>query len=280
MTNFQYDVFISYSRDDIDEVRKICAQLDANGISYWIDHNIKGSANFLHEITKYIAQCKVVLFVASRSSANSQWTQKEVLFAINHNKKILPYRVGEFTFESNMELEFVFSNVQWIESHKALISDILALCRDTHVADPIKLQPQPKSKRRSYKGLLFTSLAIAIIAIIFGVYYIYGSHSAESEASRLYDPVTEQWFECSADDGLYPLTRLRLLQPVDIEGMTRDELRLMRNEIYARHGYIFSSRDLQEHFLAQPWYSPRSRDVEAELSEIERRNVLFIKKYE
>jgi hypothetical protein len=59
----------------------------------------------------------------------------------------------------------------------------------------------------------------------------------------------------------------------------------MRNEIYARHGWVFNRRDLEGYFARQPWYRPRgdfySRDqvnrrVEAELTGLERRNIQII----
>ena len=52
----------------------------------------------------------------------------------------------------------------------------------------------------------------------------------------------------------------------------------MRNEIYARHGYIFDSKDLHNHFMKKSWYCPVTKDVK--LSAIEKYNVDFIQQYE
>ncbi len=123
-----YDVFISYSRKDIDEAERLCQELDAAGVKYWIDRNIHGSANFLSEITKNIRQCKVVIFIASNNSANSEWTQKEILYALKRQKKIIPFRIGEFSFDTNDELDFVFSNVQWLENREHVVRDACELC--------------------------------------------------------------------------------------------------------------------------------------------------------
>ncbi|HIE51613.1 MAG TPA: YARHG domain-containing protein [Armatimonadetes bacterium] len=46
----------------------------------------------------------------------------------------------------------------------------------------------------------------------------------------------------------------RELSEADLVGRPRDELRLMRNEIYARHGLRFRSKELQAYFEQQPWY--------------------------
>ena len=54
------------------------------------------------------------------------------------------------------------------------------------------------------------------------------------------------------------------------------ELKIMRNEIFARHGYIFKSTDMQNYFAMQKWYKPTSADVTKELTPIERVNVSLI----
>lgn len=89
--------------------------------------------------------------------------------------------------------------------------------------------------------------------------------------------------DCDEDDAClipYETLRSRKLVQSDIAGMSSSDLRLIRNEIYARHGYIFKSSDLKEYFSQFSWYEPRSRDVSDMLSETELYNVTFIKKYE
>jgi len=83
--------------------------------------------------------------------------------------------------------------------------------------------------------------------------------------------------------GQWPWTSQRPIRPAELEPLSLGELEIMRNEIYARHGWIFRRADLRNHFESQPWYRPRSgnafytnRQVEAELSPIERRNLQII----
>lgn len=66
----------------------------------------------------------------------------------------------------------------------------------------------------------------------------------------------------------------------DLYGLSSYELRLARNEIYARYGYIFKSEELQNYFNSQYWYSPNSSASENSLSSLEKANVNFIKSYE
>ena len=47
----------------------------------------------------------------------------------------------------------------------------------------------------------------------------------------------------------------RYLTEAEIRSLTEDEMRLARNEVYARHGRKFDSEDLQAYFNSKPWYS-------------------------
>lgn len=57
-------------------------------------------------------------------------------------------------------------------------------------------------------------------------------------------------------------------------------LRLMRNEIMASHGYVFSSPDLINYFSKQPWYKPGTDNNAIKLSTIEQLNVELIQTLE
>ena len=78
----------------------------------------------------------------------------------------------------------------------------------------------------------------------------------------------------------YPHTSERLLTESDLLGKSKDEIKIMRNEIFARHGYIFKNKELNEYFSSKNWYHPKSSDVTSELSEIEIKNIEFLKKHE
>jgi hypothetical protein len=54
----------------------------------------------------------------------------------------------------------------------------------------------------------------------------------------------------------------------------------MRNEIYARHGYVFNSADLKKYFGSQSWYKPINNNAAVKLSNIEALNVDILKSNE
>ena len=79
--------------------------------------------------------------------------------------------------------------------------------------------------------------------------------------------------------GRWPGTSVYVLNPDDLLHLSTHDLRLMRNEIYARHGYVFEDQYLQDYFSSQPWYRPRGDNsaVDAALNPVERRNIDIIR---
>lgn len=65
---------------------------------------------------------------------------------------------------------------------------------------------------------------------------------------------TEVRAEVKAADYLLPDAASRYYTEADISGMSVKILCYAKNEIYARHGRKFQSRELQEYFSSQPWY--------------------------
>ncbi len=59
-----------------------------------------------------------------------------------------------------------------------------------------------------------------------------------------------------------------------------EDLRVLRNEIYARRGRIFKDAELQKYFAAQSWYLPNPDFKDEQLSDIEFQNLAAIKKAE
>ncbi len=78
--------------------------------------------------------------------------------------------------------------------------------------------------------------------------------------------------------GQYPESTDRLLTEKDVENATPWGLKVMQNEIYARHGYVFKESDLKAHFRKEKWYKGRERSLKKiKLTEMEKQNVAFLK---
>jgi hypothetical protein len=59
--------------------------------------------------------------------------------------------------------------------------------------------------------------------------------------------------------------------------MFAEDLRVLRNEIYARHGRVFKDAALQKYFTAQAWYKPNPDFKDEMLNDIESQNLVKIK---
>lgn len=66
----------------------------------------------------------------------------------------------------------------------------------------------------------------------------------------------------------------------DLTSLSREELRRLRNTVYARHGRTFDSADLQRYFDSRPWYKPRSDYNESDLTQTDRANIQLIQTME
>jgi hypothetical protein len=87
-------------------------------------------------------------------------------------------------------------------------------------------------------------------------------------------------FEYKTDVGNYPEASQRLLKADDVEEFPKSELEYMRNEIFARHGYCFRKKILRQDFEMQEWYVPNTVDIRGLLTDIEKKNIQLIKRYE
>ncbi len=71
-----------------------------------------------------------------------------------------------------------------------------------------------------------------------------------------------------------------LLNTTYLARFSKADLRLMRNEILARNGWKFQSKDLQDYFGSQNWYRPVADNNTIKLNIIEQTNVQLIKSEE
>ena len=82
---------------------------------------------------------------------------------------------------------------------------------------------------------------------------------------------------------IIPYSDSRVLSDSDLQGITRSDLTLARNEIYARHGRMFKDDDIRTYFESQAWYAgivPADQFSESVLSKTEKTNISTIKAYE
>ncbi len=152
----------------------------------------------------------------------------------------------------------------------------------------------------------------AVVAIIIGIYNISRPNVEEVAVEESAVPQTEQAanpegeeekeaeedeeefsIELPEDQSITPAEDVDYLVPdadtryytkEELSDLDKDQLRLARNEIYARHGRKFKDPELQEYFDGMEWYNgtiaPNDFDDDAELNKYEKANIDLIKSME
>jgi hypothetical protein len=72
----------------------------------------------------------------------------------------------------------------------------------------------------------------------------------------------------------------KVIETEQIDHLSKHDLRILRNTIFARYGYVFVSEDLKEHFSAFRWYNGTKSDVRNELNATDWINIVIIQSLE
>lgn len=149
----KYDVFISYSRKDAAIADQICAALDDQGISYFIDRqSISGGLEFPKVLAEAINGCRIMLYLASLNSYKSKFTNNEVTFAYTEKPEgsILPYIIDGSRLPTEQRLVLANVNIRTIEDHPiqtVLMQDLCKLLQRSYKTPSTAKAPsgnQPK----------------------------------------------------------------------------------------------------------------------------------------
>ena len=108
-------IFISYSRIDKNIVFPFVKRIEQElSTTCWIDYEgIESGSQFEEVIVNAIEESKVVLFMLSDNSINSKWTKREVLYAEDEDKRIVPIIVDDKGLRK--WFKFHFGNVDYID---------------------------------------------------------------------------------------------------------------------------------------------------------------------
>ena len=130
-------------------------------------------------------------------------------------------------------------------------------------------------------------IACAVIILFIGAIFYNRSH-VSSEEQTITNYMNAQ--DTDSDDEvtasalyLMPDSADRYLEVSDIEGYSRDEIQMIINEIYARHGREFHTQENIDYFSAQDWYEPvagkSDEEIDNEFNAYEKANIELLCKY-
>jgi len=97
---------------------------------------------------------------------------------------------------------------------------------------------------------------------------------------QLIDTIRRQQRKVAIAPGDMELFENKTITEAMLRGLSLHELRLLRNEIYARHGRIFKTLWLQQYFGGQAWYDPNEDFKDEEVTGTDKANVETIVAYE
>lgn len=130
------DVFISYSRKNLQRVQDIRIQIEnAIGINCWMDlKNIEsGAVRFTHDIVDGINRCNVFLFMLSLDSQISEFAIRELNYAYSKKKKVVIININNCALTDEFLFMYGLTNmVFWDnkEQKENLIRDLKIWIKD------------------------------------------------------------------------------------------------------------------------------------------------------
>jgi len=107
-----------------------------------------------------------------------------------------------------------------------------------------------------------------------------GLSAIELKNLQLIDTIRRQQRKVAIAPGDMELFENKVITEAMLGGLSLHELRLLRNEIYARHGRVFKTLWLQQYFGGQAWYDPNEDFKDEELTGDAKTNVETIVAYE
>lgn len=94
------------------------------------------------------------------------------------------------------------------------------------------------------------------------------------------NPSTDTTKKTISTDYVIADSNTRIIAEDELASLTPWQLKVARNEIYARYGRAFIHKDLQCYFKTQNWYKIDTNFTESELSSIDTKNIATIQAYE
>lgn len=135
--------------------------------------------------------------------------------------------------------------------------------------------PQPAPAGRNNKvTLIVVAAVLATLLVVGGIAFALRSGGNSSSDSTVPDTIPTTQLE-----RLQQAVSSQVLTTSDIGSLSSNDRRLLRNYIYARHGYIFRDSQLSSYFNGFDWYKGKytsQEDVQAMFNDVEKRNAQLL----
>lgn len=128
-TSFDFDVFISYSRANLDSVKNIVAEIkEATNARLWMDlDGIESGELFEDRIISAINSCETFFFMRSEQSMKSEWALNELAYAKRKEKRIVIISIDNTEMTDKFSFQYYkYDEINWAKEteRKKLIRDL------------------------------------------------------------------------------------------------------------------------------------------------------------
>lgn len=173
------DLFVSYSRDDRERVRRVVDGLEKQGWSVWWDPNILPGERYAQTIDAELKAAKCVLAVWSENSAQSDWVHEEAEDGKTRGI-LLPVLLDDIPIPRGFRrLQTVdLSDWKGDPKHPGWVYVVAAAKRFVQGGPipPIKL---PKTRRQKRAALILNVVSAAALVVIAGGVWWGATHPAQ-----------------------------------------------------------------------------------------------------
>lgn len=211
--------------------------------------------------------------------------EKVVKYSIISNSISL-YSTSEYTYDDNnniIELRERNDKGQTIIEHYRTYNGQGFIQTDSWINHLSKKKYDAEKGKIEYKydseGKLFEAVYYFGNDIKYKYQYRYEFYH-DNYQSQSYSNPTTKTPKSSSNIGNYRCASERKLTSSDLSNISKYELKIMRNEIFARHGYIFKTEEMKNYFSKQDWYQARFDNVDDMLNDVEKYNIELIRSYE
>lgn len=203
----KYDVFISYSRKDyVDEnnnvipgniISRIKEYLTKNGYTYWFDEDgIYSGDAFVGVITEAIQNSEIFLFISTKNSNKSEWTNHEIATAKFLKKKTIPFKVDDTIYHKSIlmylaPLDFIDYKKNPNQAFSALLTSIKNHYNSkneeeshSHDMDFFNNKPVINNKLKTSEWILCGLTILAPFVGLIAILYLYVSFLIKKRNSK------------------------------------------------------------------------------------------------
>jgi TIR domain len=169
--NFMAQIFISYSRKDIDFVRRLAGDLEKAGYDVWWDlTDLRGGDDWPRVIPAAIESSEFVIVVLSPNSVVSDWVEKEYMQAISLRKKIIPIMLTQ------SRVPFALNTINYIdftsEEYGTSLSKLLSALEYSGIMPVAPRMPLMTALRTVRTYAIPIAIAILVILAIVAIRFL------------------------------------------------------------------------------------------------------------